>query len=58
MISGLEVSKGIFLFLTTLSKLIRKPYAELMNPMIHELDVSEGIFLFLTALSELFRKHT
>mgnify|MGYP003324469135 CR=1 FL=1 len=49
-------SQGIFLFLTILPKLIRKPDSEAVTPMIPELDASQGIFLFLAALSERIRK--
>ena len=56
MISGLQGARATFLFLTTLSKLIRKPHSEPVILMIPGLDASEGIFLFLTALSELIGK--
>ena len=47
---------SIMVFLTTLSKLIRKPHSEPITLTIPELDASEGIFLILRALSELIEK--
>ena len=58
MISGLEGSQGIFLFVTTFSKLIRKPYSEPVVLMISELEGSEATFLFLTASQKLLENHT
>ena len=56
MISQLEGSVATFLFLTTLSKVIRKSYLELMIWMISELEGSAAIFLFLTTLPKRIEK--